>query len=805
MKIPLTWLEEYIDTELPPPAISKVLTSAGLEVEGIETITPGFERVVVGRVISVEKHPQADKLVVAQVTGGTDTFTVVCGAPNCRPGLKTALALLGAVLRDSSGNTFTVKKTKIRGVESHGMLCSTKELQLGEESDGIIELPEHLAEGTDLATLYADTVFDIAITPNLGHCASVLGIARELHAATGKPLCRPSSTSVKEIPEDQIAKHIRVVVEDKKACPRYACRLIKDVIVKPSPPWLQKRLLASGIRSINNVVDITNYLVLELGHPLHAFDYDTLEGKGIVVRTAKNGESIVTLDGKKRILNAEDLLICDTEKPVALAGIMGGANSEVTDNTKNVLLEVAYFLPGTIRKTSKRLGLSTDGSKRWERGCDPNQVIQSLNRAASMLQEYASGHVASGIIDVSAGDFPEKKLKLRLSRVNQLLGIHLSLNEVETIFDRLLMRHTTNGVDEITVTVPTYRVDIAQEIDLIEEVARIYGYENLTKAEPPLFRLGEIPDAPMFLFEREVRLRHISEGLQEFITCDLIGPSQYALVQDEELMPPASWIQVLNPTSVEQSILRMSLLPGLLQLVKYNIDHQNLDISGFEIGRVHFKENDSFKEQAVVGLILTGKSAPHHWESKPTPIDFFTLKGVVENMLIGLNVPQPMFKPSQYSSFHSGRQAAVFVGDLEIGSLGEIHPAVLRRLDVQQRIYFAELSLHDLMQVREKEQRMKPISVYPASSRDWTMTVPTSIAIQDVLDIIQKVRSRFLENVIVLDVYRSEKLGPDTQNVTFHFVYRDKQKTIEQEVVDAEHKRLCEAVTQVLKDKHILK
>jgi phenylalanyl-tRNA synthetase beta chain len=803
MKIPLSWLKEYIDLTLSPESISKMLTSAGLEVEAVEKIAPQFDHVVVGRVISVDKHPQADKLVVAQVADDMKTYTVVCGAPNCRPGIKTALAKVGANLRDDSGKVFTVKKTKLRGVESEGMLCSAKELQLGDDHEGIMELPDSLSEGTDLASFYSETVFDIGLTPNLGHCASVLGIARELYAATEHPLCRPE-TSVKEASSD-ISKEVAITIDDKMGCPRYACRLIKDVIIEPSPDWMQKRLLAAGIRPINNVVDITNYVVLELGHPLHAFDFDRLDGRSIIVRKAKNDESFVTLDGKERVLNEQDNLICDANKPVALAGIMGGSNSEVTASTKNVLLEAAYFNPNTIRKTSKRLGLMTDASKRFERGTDPNQIFQALNRAAHLIQRYAKGQVSAGIIDRAVQKFEEKKIRLRLERVNRLLGTHLGMSEVENVFKRLQMPHQANGIDELLVVVPTYRVDISQEIDLIEEVARIYGYDHLIQAESPRFRLSNIPPSPIYLLEKEVRSRLVAEGLQEFITCNLIGPSQHELIQDEKLMPPASWIHVMNPTSIEQSILRMSLLPGLLQLVKYNFDHQNFDVSGFEIGRIHFNEQDSFKEQSVVGIILSGKSAPHHWQNKPEPEDFFSLKGIVENLLTGLNIPLPTYKPSDYFSFHSGRQAAIFVGALEIGSLGEIHPSVLRRLDVQHRIYFAELNLQDLVKVREKEQRMKDLPIYPSSARDWTITLPVTAPIQEVLDMIKGVSSQFLEKIILLDVYRSDKIGQDLQNVTFHFVYRNKEKTIEQEVVEAEHKRIIEEVSQVLKAKKIIK
>lgn len=638
-----------------------------------------------------------------------------------------------------------------------------------------------------------DSLYEVSLTPNLGHCASLIGIARELSAATGKAVCVPRIV-VKEDSNEQIAQQARVEIKDKKGCPRYTCRLIKDVVIGPSPEWLQRRLEACGMRSVNNVVDVVNYVVMELGHPLHAFDYDTLEGRELVVRSAVDGERFVTLDEKERLLADGDILICDKTKPVALAGIMGGLNSEVSDRTRNVLLESAYFRPGTIRKTSKRLGLATDASKRFERGCDPNQLIKALDRAAMLLQEIAGGSVVSGVIDVSSESFPERHVTCRLSRINHLLGTQLGVSEVETIFKRLALPAHWNGQDVFNVVVPTYRVDIKEEVDLIEEVARIYGFENIEKSVGrPFYQASSIPHTPAFLFEREVRERLIAEGLQEFVTCDLIGPTLTAIVK-ENLMPEDAIVRVLNPTSIEQSILRTSLLPGLLQVAKYNEDHQSHDISGFEIGRIHFKEGENYKEQTVVGILLMGKSRPHYWGDKPCEVDFFDLKGLIENVLDELNVKNISFKVSDYPTLHSGRQASVFVNELEIGSLGEVHPSIVRRLDVPQRIYFAELSLQDLIQVRQAEQKMEPLPIYPSSDRDWTVTLPETTPIESLFSAIRGLGSSLLEEVSLIDIYRSDKLGAGLKNVTFHFVYRDREKTIEQEAVDAEHKRIIEEV-----------
>lgn len=793
MKILFSWLKDYIDIEHSPSQIAKILTMAGLEVDGIDDVTPGCSGVVVCKVIDVKKHPEADKLCLATVTDGTNTYTVVCGAPNCRPGIKTALAPIGAEVLDDDGKPFKIKKSKIRGIESMGMLCAPVEIGLN-GSEGIIEFAEHINEGFDVARLYADTVFEISLTPNLGHCNSLIGVARELAAVTGAKVRWPE-IKVNEKTSD-ITKITSVSVQNPEGCPRYMCRLIKNVKVAPSPEWMQKRLEASGVRPINNIVDATNYVMLELGHPLHAFDFDMIEGRRIIVRNARKGERFITLDGKENILEDRDLMICDQVKPIALAGVMGGSNSEISNATQNILLEAAFFDPPSIRRTSKRLGLLTDASKRFERGSDPNILKTALDRVAELIVENAGGEVCKGVIDIAAKLFPKKRVDCRLTRINKLLGTHLSVGEIEDILKRLEMQSSWDGQDLFSVEVPTYRNDVQEEIDLIEEVARVYGYDNIDKSENR-FRASTIPHAPIFEFEREVRFRLIAEGLQEFLTCDLIGPALLDIVSEAE-MPNKLRIKVLNPTSTEQSILRTSLLPGLLQAIKYNWDHQNHDIAAFEVGRIHFKEEDQYREQSVAGIVLSGFSRPQHWDVKPSQSDFFDLKGFVENLLSELKVLDVSFKPGHSKSLHPGRQASIWSGEIMIGTLGELHPSVLRRLDTPQTIFFAELNLHDLFQVRSQENKMQSIPVYPGSQRDWTITLEEATPIADVFSAIRATHSRLLESFSLLDVYRSEKLGKNLKNVTFRFLYRDKEKTIAQDKVDNEHLRLIASVSKAI-------
>lgn len=795
MKIPLSWLKEFIHLSFSPSHIAKLLTSIGLEVDAIQTLTLGCERVVVAQVIDAIKHPNSDRLTIATVTDGTQQYQIVCGAPNCRTGIKTALALVGAVLKDREGKETKIKETTVRGVESFGMLCSEYELNLSDQHEAIVEFATDLKVGADVAEIYADTVFEIALTPNLGHCASVLGIARELSAVTSEPIHYPK-ISFHEDPACSITELLKVSVLESTQCPRYTCRLIRDVSVAPSPEWLQRRLLACGIRPVNNLVDITNYVMMEMGQPIHAFDLDCIAGKEIIVRNAEQQETLMTLDHQQRYLSSDDLLICDQSQPLALAGILGGVNSEVSEKTKHVLLESAYFRPQTIRRTSKHLGIQTEASKRFERSVDPNQVIVALDRAVTLIQEIAGGQIATGVIDRKEKEFEKKVILCRLNYINRILGTHLSVNEIEVIFQHLGMQHSWDGKNVFHVTIPTYRADIAGEIDLVEEVARIYGFDNIGKSVPH-YHASSLPDAPIFSFEREIRSKLIAEALQEFITCDLIGPSSLEVVRDTS-MSKESLITVLNPTSLEQSVLRTSLLPGLLHLVKYNIDHQNHNVYGFEIGRIHFKQGDQYKEQSVVGIILTGKSRPHDWELKPHDLDFYDLKGMIENVLKELGVEDLSFTANDLNTLHTGRQAAIYVGSLKIGSLGEVHPSVIRRLDVSQKIFFAEINLHDLIQVRQPLKTLKEIPIYPASERDWTLTVPEDLLIENILSAIKSIPSRFLEAVTLIDIYRSEKIGNGLKNVTLHLVYRDQQKTISQNDVDAEHARLMNESLKII-------
>lgn len=795
MKVPLSLLKEYLNISLSVDELSNTLTLAGVEVEGIETTPLKFTGVVVGKVLETSKHPTADRLTIAKVSDGTEEFQIVCGAPNCRPGIKTAFAKIGASLIDEDGKSFKIKKSKLRDVESFGMLCSAKELGLDLSDEGIMELSEEFEIGRDLSSYYSDVILEVSLTPNLGHCMSLYGLARDLSAVLNIPLHKPTFHLSEE--GEPIEKMIKVHLIDKKQCLRYACRVVSGIRVSPSPDWLKKRVEACGIRSINNVVDVGNLVMLELGQPLHMFDYSKVEGQDIVIVSQTEYKELMTLDEIARPIPPDALLICDKVKPLAFAGVMGGKTSAVTDYTTDVLIEAACFTPQAIRKTTRLIGLKSDSSQRFEKGIDPSAVIDALNYAAYLLQKVAGGKVAKGVIDQKAHEFTEKKIACRIPRVNRLLGTQLSASEIAELLRRLGMKILEENEHQLQVSIPTYRNDISIEVDLIEEVARIYGYNNIPKSIP-IHVSSRISHAPIYLLEKQMRLHLIGEGLQELLTCDLISPAQ-AMATLEHSMSKDTLISVLQPRSIDQSILRASLLPGLLQVAKYNFDHGNPNLAGFEVGRIHFKDKDQYLEPSTAGIILCGKRAPYHWDPKPENFDFFDLKGIVENLLASFQINGLEFEVSHLHNFHPGRQAKIKKGQSVLGVLGEVHPEQITKIDIPERVYFAEINLNELFPLMPKQIKIEDLPQFPGSELDWTLTLNDDLPIESVLSALRSVPSRLLEKITFLGLYKSEQIGKDKKNATFRFFYLDREKTIAFETVEQEHERIIAAALGKIK------
>lgn len=779
MKLPLSALKSFIDIDESPAKIADTLTNLGIEVDAIYGELPPFSGVVVGEIKSSKRHESAEKLYVAEVFDGKELFQVVCAANNCRAGIKTAFAKPGARLRGKGEEWHTIGSSTIRGVESAGMLCSATDLGIYEDNTGILELPAEFPPGAGCIDLLWDPVLEISLTPNLGHCMSAIGIARELAASWNKPLhfkkCTPSS--------ERLLPPVQVHIANRDLCPRYMAQKIEQVKIGPSPFWLQRILFAAGHHPVNNVVDVTNYILLTYGQPLHAFDYDKIEGQSIHIGLSEKSESFETLTGKTVEIPLGTLLISDAKKPIAIAGVMGGLNSSISESTTTVLLEAASFDPIAVRKSAKKTDLRSDSSYRFEKGVDISAIGDFLELATELIVEIAGGTVSTRPIDSKKEGLASKSIRCRPTRVGQVLGTKISHNEIRAIFERLGLPTAEEEDGSFLVQIPPYRTDLGEEIDLVEEVARIYGYNHIERPLPKA-STSQLPHDPVYLFEKNLRQRLIALGLQEFITCDLISPKLASLAQELSLSKDP-FLQTLHSKSEEYSILRPSLLPGLLQVIQSNIDQKNHTFSAFELGRIHFQQKGIPVEFPMAAIVLTGKEAPNHWDRKPIDSDFFTLKGLVENLLSGLRIPV-QFASSIHPTFHPGRQADIFAGALHVGTLGELHPNLLATLGIKQRVYYAELGAHHLQTSAAPPAKYSPIAQFPSSERDWTLPIHPQTNISTLFDAIRKVGSPLLEKFELIGTYRSA----EKNNVTIRFTYRDKNKTVSFEEVEAEHARL---------------
>ncbi len=645
-----------------------------------------------------------------------------------------------------------------------------------------------------------DVAFELSLTPNLGHAMSVRGIARVLAAQRMRP-CKKQPWEESTIQAGRAPYSVHIEAAD--LCPRYSALCMKGVRVGPSPSWLAAKLEAAQIRPVNNIVDITNLVAHELGQPLHAFDFDALEGP-IGVRRARPVEEMAFLDGKRRILPEGALVIHDGKKPVALAGIMGDMASSVSDTTTATLIEAAFFQPQAIRRACRALGIISDSAKRFERGTDPHMTLPALTMAASLIQRICPTATAEWVVDYLqsplSSSFAPKEIACRVSRTRQVLGYPVTLSELESVFARLGFETKVETPDCVHVMVPVYRHDITEEIDLIEEVSILHGIKQPQVALP--YIASELPHRGLFSFERNVRQRLIAEGLQECVTCSLISPKMVEIVRNHPISAE-SLVKVMNPMSEEQSILRPSLLPGLLDVALRNCNRKVPDIQIFEIGCVHFKKHDKISERTVVGIMLGGAESPAHFTREASCVDFFDIKGIVEDLCRALRIEEPLTAASHCAIFHTGRQAHVMVSGLQIGTVGELHPTIIKALDIPERLFFAELDLTDLCSVLPESVKMKALVELPASTRDWTITLPQSIRYHNILEAIKALHCPILEQVSLITIFTHEKLGADKHNITLRFQFRDAAKTIVQEEVDREFTKITkcteESLTKYLK------
>ncbi len=795
MLVPLSWLREYIPFSMSPQELANSLTLAGMEVEKVSLFAPQLPGVVVAKIIQAKPHVHGVSQVL-QVSDGQTNWQVVCSYPNCKVGMYVPFAKEGARVQGPSGNDVIVKKTSWDGTPSLGILCTEKQIGLS-EADAIVAELDHTAPlGASVSDLLKETVLDISLTPNLGHCMSILGIAREVCAMIEGKITLPSY-SLKQEDTTKKADSIEIAIDHQSGCSFYSCRLMHTLKKSSTPFWLKKRLRTAGMRSLHPVVDVTNYIMLGTGQPIHAFDSQKIEGKKIFVRPTEQDLCFETIDGKRRSVAKNTLMIWDRAKPLAIAGVMGGACSEVTETTHSVLLESAHFSSSLIRLASKSLHIRTEASLRFERGIDIEQTAEALDQAAALIEQITGGK-SNPSKNKRSNTLPRTKtISLRTHRANAILGTSLSFSEIESYLSRLSIKTTPSNAQVLEAIVPSYRNDLTREIDLIEEIARIYGYHNLKRGKARVIN-SRIPHAPRHQVEQKIRTFLLQEGLQEFLTCSLISPKLCAIALEKELPEKAS-IHVLRPSSLDQSILRTSLLPGLLQAVKYNFDRQIKDICAFEVGSVYFKDGPHFRERLAAAIIMTGKHAPLYFETTNRAVDFFDLKGIVENICSRFAIESALFSPSHLESFYPKKQAMLHVGSLRLGVLGQIHPERLAMVDMREPVFFAQLDLSDLLFFKQtsKERVTLPPS-FPHSERDWTFSLQKEVPMERVMHAIHALQSTLLEKFSLINLYEGQTVKPGYKNVTLRFTYRDHEKTLEQNQVEKEHSRLVAHVSRFL-------
>ncbi len=779
MLISLNWLKEYVDLgELNVKEIENALTMIGQEVEKIEIKGENLDKVVTAKIVEKEKHADSDHLTVCKVDIGKEIIQVVCGAPNHKLGDKVVLAQIGAKLAPD----FVIKKGKIRGVESSGMLCSSKELGIGTDASGIIILPEDAPIGVPMKEYLEidDVVFELEITPNRPDCLSHIGIARELAAYYNKKVTYPNVKINKEYAE-KTSDNITINIEDDNLSKRYVSRILKDVTVKESPKWLKDKIEAVGLKSINNIVDVSNFILMEMNQPNHIFDLDKIEGKEIFVKTAGNEEIFVTLDEQERKLAKEDIVITDSKKTIALGGVMGGLNSEITSETKNILIEVAHFNPQNIRKTSRRLNLSSDASYRFERGIERENIINVINRLSNLIQEVAGGEILEGVVDVFLDSVQRNTSELSFERLNRFVGKDIPKEEVIKILSNLEIEIIDNG-DTLKLTPPLYREDLELEQDYYEEIIRMYGFNNIENKLPKV-EINEKTVVDTTKLIDKIKLISSSAGLKEvinysFIPKDAVDKMKFTRVNKENL------INVLKPITEDFVTLRPTLLYSLLKNAKDNLNRNISNIRFFEVSRTFEKEEELAKEEVKLGIILAGENNKTVWNSKPVPYDFYDLKGVVEKIFLKLKFKNYLLKRSTNTEFHPGRSVDVFVGKEFIGSFGEIHPDVLENFDLGKKtVLVGEFNIDLIEKYIGKISSYQGIVKYPSVPRDLALVMNEEVLVGNVLKTIEKIDKK-IEKVELFDIYRGLGVMPGKKSVAISIVLRDKSKTLEEKEIN---------------------
>jgi len=787
MKVSLSWLKSLVSFDMSADDLAQALTMVGLEVESIQDRYAYLSSVVVGKILSVTSHPQADRLKLCRVDVQERILDIVCGAPNAAAGVVAPVALPGTWLPGDH----LIEKGVIRGVASEGMLCSEAELGLGVDASGILCLDAVQVPGTPLADALGlqDPVLEIDLTPNRPDCLSIIGVAREAAAISGASLA-PSPPVVDDDKRD-ILERTSVTVEAPDLCPRYAARLVTGVTVAPSPFWLQDRLMSVGLRPVNNVVDVTNFVMMEQGQPLHAFDLNRLAEKRIRVRRARQGERFTTLDQKERTLSKDMLLICDGEKPVAVAGVMGGRNSEIHAASRDVLIESAYFLPTSIRRTAKQLGMNTEAGHRFERGIDPQGTLAALNRAARLIADIGGGQLVAGAIDEIADLPAPPTISLTVKETNRLLGTAFSAEQIGTYLESIAFVVTRRPPDRMAVQPPSFRVDVKRSVDLIEEVARLSGYNNIPTRFPLIPAESRRTD-PSLAVRIHIKRVLIGTGFAESINYSFMDPKacDYLLLPGEDARRQA--VRILNPLKEDQTVMRTSLLPGLIGSVQRNLARQEKHMRLFEIGKVFLEHRRRLlpREPEMLGAVWTGASVEPSWDRREVPCDFYDMKGAAEALFDALKINDVRFTAAAGADCpyaKPGAAADIIVRGDRLGFLGELHPDVRDAFELKQPAFFVELNLTDLYPLIPECVAARPIPRYPAVSRDVTMIVDESLEADALLQKMRSFGQELLEDLYIFDVFSGSPVPGGKKSVSFRIVYRSADETLSDDVVNRIH------------------
>lgn len=788
MKISHNWLKDYIKTDLPPEDIAEILTDTGLEVEGlekVESIRGGLKGVVIGEVKSCIQHPNADRLKLTTVDiDGERELQIVCGAPNVAAGQKVLVATVGTTIYTDDGS-FEIKKAKLRGETSEGMICAEDELGLGESHDGILVLDPSVTVGTEAADHFkvdSDHVYEIGLTPNRTDAMSHFGVARDLRAAllrrgeSSVDCHLPSITSFSVTSADL---PVDVHIEDEDACLRYTGVSLKNVKVEESPLWLQNRLRAIGLGPINNVVDITNYVLHETGHPLHAFDLEEVKGEEIIVKKLPAGTKFTTLDDKERVLDQDDLMICDKERGLVLAGVFGGKNSGVTSSTNKVFLEAAYFDSVGIRKSAKRHGLNTDSSFRYERGVDPEMTLYTLQRAALMIRDIAGGEISMNIIDVHPKHITRNEVKLNLTRMNQLIGKDIEPDMVKKILHALDFQIKAEGGGELLLQVPTYRVDVTREADVIEEVLRIYGFNNIPLPEKMNISIAE-NDIHSSEKLRELASKMLSaRGFQEIMNNSLTKPEYH---KEEWSISENDAVQILNPLSRDLEVMRQNLLFGGLESIHRNINRQRSDLRFFEFGKT-YQDTNSYQEYDQVGLWVTGNTQPENWKNPLVESDFYTTKSELIQFITRFGINDWSEEESDLGLFSTGIKFTT--NGHQLADLGMVKQEILSLVDVKQDVYYAQINWPVLVQLaKEQKIQFRDLPKYPQVRRDLALLVNSDVRYQDLRKTAIGTEKKLLRKVDLFDVYEGTNLPEGKKSYALSFIFRDDEQTLNDKAVE---------------------